>query len=664
MEGDQALKPISPFVFLSEEIIFTILDCLDEDPQTKKSFSLVCKSFHSIESHHRKSLKPLYIELISRILNRYPQIHHVDFTYCPRAEDEVLVSISSAYRSTLRSINLSRSRFFTHVGLSSLAGKCWGLVELDLSNATELTDAQAAAIAEAKNLEKLWMARCKLVSDMGVGCIAVGCKKLRLICLKWCVRVTDLGVGLIARKCKDIQSLDLSYLLITEKCLAPILQLQQLKELILVECPGIDDEGIRTLKEGCKSLEVLNISKCHNISNVGLFSLINGAERLSHLSLAYGSAVTADFAKCLYKLSGLKSIKLDGCLVTFSTMKAIGDWCVSLKELSLCKCSGVTDEGISYIAQRLVLLQKLDITCCQKITYASIDSITKSCTTLTSLRMEACSMVPEEAIVLIGQRCQSLEEMDITDNNINDAGLESILRCSELVSLKLGVCLNITDCRLSSVGVYCQKLKELDLYRCMAITDVGITAIANGCPALEMINMAYCDQVTDCSLICLSQCLQLKALEIRGCPCVSSVGLSAIATNCKQLTVLDIKKCCNIDDTGMVSLARCSQYLKQINLSYCPVTDVGLLALASISRMQNMTILHVTGLTSNGILAALLAFRGLMKVKLHISFKSLIPRSVFSVMEHRGCTFHWRNKAFQVETDPKGWLLHLPRHEG
>ena len=81
------------------------------------------------------------------------------------------------------------------------------------------------------------------------------------------------------------------------------------------------------------------------------------------------------------------------------------------------------------------------------------------------------------------------------------------------------------------------------LCRSMAISDVGIAAIGDGCPALEMINIAYNDKITDNSLISLSKCLMLKALEIRGCPSVSSIGLSAIAVGCKQLTVLDIKKC-------------------------------------------------------------------------------------------------------------------------
>ncbi|CAI9780056.1 unnamed protein product [Fraxinus pennsylvanica] len=59
------------------------------------------------------------------------------------------------------------------MGLLSLASKGWGLVELDLSNVMELTNAGEAAIAEVENLEKLLMARCKLVSDIGIGCIAV-----------------------------------------------------------------------------------------------------------------------------------------------------------------------------------------------------------------------------------------------------------------------------------------------------------------------------------------------------------------------------------------------------------------------------------------------------------------------------------------------------------
>ena len=89
--------------------------------------------------------------------------------------------------------------------------------------------------------------------------------------------------------------------------------------------------------------------------------------------------------------------------------------------------------------------------------------------------------------------------------------------------------------------------------------------------------------------------------------------------------------------------------LLQINLSYCSVTDVGLLALARISWLQNMTILHLSGLSPNGLAAALLACGGLKKVKLHTSFKALLHPSLLEHMESRGCVFQWRDKPFQPQ---------------
>lgn len=45
------------------------------------------------------------------------------------------------------------------------------------------------------------------------------------------------------------------------------------------------------------------------------------------------------------------------------------------------------------------------------------------------------------------------------------AGLKSISICSKLSSLKLGICLNISDEGVAHVGLGCPKLTELDLYR-------------------------------------------------------------------------------------------------------------------------------------------------------------------------------------------------------
>lgn len=653
----------SRFDLLSEEIVFIVLDFLNDNPVDKKSFSLVCRSFYDIESRHRKLLKPLRSELLMKVLLRYPYVSNLDLSLCPRVTDASLNVVSSYCKEMLRSINLSRSRFFSHVGLSNLVLNCGNLVEIDLSNATELKDLAAAAIAEAKNLERLWLVRCKSITDIGIGCIAVGCRKLKFLSLKWCLGVGDLGVGLIAVKCQDLRSLDLSYLPITNKCLSQILELQHLEDLVLEGCFGIDDDSLAALKQGCKSLETLDMSSCQKVSHVGLSSLTSATASLRQLILSYGSRVDLALADSLQKLSMLQSIKLDGCKVTCSGLKAIGNWCVSLSELSLSKCLGVTDEGLSSLVTKHKDLRKLDITCCRKITHASVAHITNSCSSLVSLKMESCALILAEAFVLIGQRCQFLEELDVTDNEIDDEGLKAISRCSQLKSLKLGICLNISDEGLVHIGIGCSKLNELDLYRSDGIGDSSISAIATGCPGLEMINIAYCKSITDRSLMSLSNCSKLNTLESRGCPLITSVGLEAVSTGCKQLSKLDIKKCHNIDDAGMISLAHFSQNLKQINLSYTSVTDVGLLSLASISCLQSMTVLHLRGLTPRGVAAALLACGGLTKVKLQASFKSSLPKVLCKHLEARGCSFQWRDKVFQVELDPKCWKLHLDEME-
>ncbi|KAL2317408.1 hypothetical protein Fmac_031284 [Flemingia macrophylla] len=637
------------FDHLARELICIILDHLlrDDDPFAAKSFSQVCKSFHALESTRRLKLKPRRLEYLGRILKRYRWISQLDLTLCPCVDDATLERLSLAWSSSLRRVDLSRTRLFSHVGVSSLALNCTCLVEIDLSNRADLTDLAAKAIANAVNLERLSLGRCKSITDLGIACVAVGCSRLRHVGLRWCIRITDFGAALIAIKCKQIRSFDLSYLPITEKCLHHILQLEHLEDLVLEHCIGIEDQGLATLQASCKSIKMLNLSKCQNISHIGIASLSKGAQNLEKLILSRSLVVTADLAKCLQSFPKLQLVKLDGCLGTMSGLKGIGNLCASLKELNLSKCAGVTDENLSFLVQTHKDLEKIDITCCGRITHASISSITNSCLRLTSLRMESCSMVSREGFLFIGQ-CQLLEELDVTDTEIDDQGLLSISRCTKLSNLKLGICLMITDIGLKHIASSCSELKHLDLYRSSRITDEGIVAISLGCPLLEVVNIAYNSNITDTSLVSLSKSQKLRTLEIRGCTRISPEGFSNIAARCKHLETLDIKSCYKINDTGMIQLAQYSQNLKQIKLSYCSVTDLGLIALASISCLQNLSIFHVEGLTSNGLVAFLLASQSLIKVKLHACFESLIPHQIKKYMEARGCVLLWRDKTLEA----------------
>uniref|UniRef100_A0A0D3HQI1 F-box/LRR-repeat protein 15-like leucin rich repeat domain-containing protein n=1 Tax=Oryza barthii TaxID=65489 RepID=A0A0D3HQI1_9ORYZ len=636
---------------LADELLFLILDrAAAHDPRALKSFSLVSRACHAAESRHRRVLRPFRPDLLPAALARYPAISHLDLSLCPRLPDAALAALPVA--PFVSAVDLSRSRGFGAAGLAALVAACPNLTDLDLSNGLDLGDAAAAEVAKARRLQRLSLSRCKRITDMGLGCIAVGCPDLRELSLKWCIGVTHLGLDLLALKCNKLNILDLSYTMIVKKCFPAIMKLQNLQVLLLVGCNGIDDDALTSLDQECsKSLQVLDMSNSYNVTHVGVLSIVKAMPNLLELNLSYCSPVTPSMSSSFEMIHKLQTLKLDGCQFMDDGLKSIGKSCVSLRELSLSKCSGVTDTDLSFVVPRLKNLLKLDVTCCRKITDVSLAAITTSCPSLISLRMESCSLVSSKGLQLIGRRCTHLEELDLTDTDLDDEGLKALSGCSKLSSLKIGICLRITDEGLRHVSKSCPDLRDIDLYRSGAISDEGVTHIAQGCPMLESINMSYCTKLTDCSLRSLSKCIKLNTLEIRGCPMVSSAGLSEIATGCRLLSKLDIKKCFEINDMGMIFLSQFSHNLRQINLSYCSVTDIGLISLSSICGLQNMTIVHLAGVTPNGLIAALMVC-GLRKVKLHEAFKSMVPSHMLKVVEARGCLFQWINKPYQVAVEP------------
>ncbi|KAK9093519.1 hypothetical protein Syun_028430 [Stephania yunnanensis] len=168
--------------------------------------------------------------------------------------------------------------------------------------------------------------------------------------------------------------------------------------------------------------DTLNLTNCEYVSLRGLPFLTSGAACLSYLNLTNGSGVTEALASSLLNLPNLQSIKLNGNVVDHSGLEAIGNCCILLRKLSLNKCRGVTDEGLSFLATKLKELRKLNISRRRKITEISVDNVTRSCTFLTSLKMKSCYLISKEAFTLIGERCQHLKKLDLTDTEVDDAG--------------------------------------------------------------------------------------------------------------------------------------------------------------------------------------------------------------------------------------------------
>ncbi|XP_043709420.1 F-box/LRR-repeat protein 3 isoform X2 [Telopea speciosissima] len=584
---------------LTEDLLLRILDMLVDDSH-RKSLRLVCKEFLRLESLNRRSLRVLRHDSLPRLLRRYQFLDLLDLSVCPCIDDAtmtLLFGIPNPYSCLARWIKtlvLSRACALRSGGLEVVVKSLPCLQEIDLSYCRGFGDREASALSYAQGLKVLKLVKCLGITDFGLAKIVVGCVRLESLNLKWCLKITDLGIELLSKKCTALRILDLSYLKVTNKSLHSISSLWRLEVLHMVGCSSVDDNGLHFLSNGNPSLLSIDVSRCDNVSSRGLLSVIRGHKGLHQITAGYSfSELSKPLVYKLGELKNLKSIRVYAARVSDWSLGIIGNNCKQLVEIGLSKCTGM---GLG--------------------------------------RLGSC--------------CLLLEELDLTDcMGVNDAGLEQLSGCLELLCLKLGLCTNISDKGLIHIGYKCTKLLELDLYRCKGIGDYGLAAIANGCRKLKKLNLCYCVEISDEGLKYISTLEELLDLEIRRLVKITSLGLTAIAVGCKSLAELDMKRCYSICDAGLWSLAHYSPNIRQINLSYCRISDVALcMAMGNMKCLQDAKLVHLTLVSVEGFELALRASCvRLKKLKLLSTLKFLLSAELLQMLQARGCKIRWMEKA-------------------
>lgn len=641
--------PDSILAVLPVDLLVQILDRL-LDSGDRKSFRLVSRGFLRAEALHRRALRVLRRESLPSLLCRYSALESLDLSPCPALDDATLATAlhTAGGLRTLKTVCLARATGIGWRGLEALVAACPRLEMVDLSHCVGVGDREAAALAATGWLREVRLDKCLGITDVGLAKLAVGCPGIERLGIKWCMEISDLGIDLLSKKCRDLKVLDISYLKVTNFCLQSISCLGKLEDLIMVGCSQISDEGLRFLKNGSNSLRSIDVSRCSNVSTLGLVSVIEGHKCLQKINAGdcFPELVPLFLSRLSVIRGTLKVLKVEGFHVSATSLRIIGTHCKNLEEIGLGKCRGVTDECISELVTCCPDLRTVDLTCCHQVTDNALIAIADHCKRLECLLLESCSQITEKGLDWIGTCCSDLKEVDLTDCPINDTALKCLSRCSELRTLKLGLCPNISVKGLLHVGSNCRKLLELDLYRCTGVTDGGLAAIAAGCKNLKKLNVCYCTQLTDEGLKHLSCLKELLDLEMRRLVNVTSAGIAAIAFGCRSLVELDIKRCYSVDDAGLWALAQYSNNLRQINISYCPVTGVGLCKLLGTLRcLQDAKLVHLTRVSVEGYEIALRAsWDRLKKLKLLSGLRHFLSPGLLKMLKARGCRIRWVDK--------------------
>ncbi|XP_040521685.1 dynein regulatory complex subunit 6 isoform X2 [Gallus gallus] len=387
------------------------------------------------------------------------------------------------------------------------------------------------------------------------------------------------------------------------KCIS---ECRNLQDLNLSECQGLNDESMRLIAEGCRSLLYLNLSYT-NITNGTLQLLSRNFPNLQYLSLAHCRKFTDKGLQYLGTGTGchkLIYLDLSGCIqISVDGFRNIANGCSGIQDLLINEMPTLTDRCIQALVQK-----------CRQITsVVFLDSPHLSDTTfkalteckLVKVRIEGNNQITDLSFKMMSKCCQYIRHIHFAGcPKITDVGLKMISKLKNILVLNVADCLRISDRGIRPFvrGSSGAKLRELNLANCIHVTDASVKEIAERCHQLTYLNLHHCENVTDAGIEALGNMLSVISIDLSG-TCISDKGLRALAHHgkIKQLSLLECK---NISDTGLQVFCKGTKHLEYCHVSCCPqLTDEAVKALAfHCHRLTSVSIAGCPKMTDTCIL--------------------------------------------------------------
>ncbi|XP_071732396.1 F-box/LRR-repeat protein 12-like [Rutidosis leptorrhynchoides] len=266
-----------------------------------------------------------------------------------------------------------------HSKLEKLTLGCYGCPHLTYSCLTPL-------LKYGSTLRSLNLDHCNSIRETQLKLIASACPLLSVISLT-ITSITDGGLQVLSKSCK------------------------YLNEVNLFGCYNITDNGIYFLIQNCHQLRALIISQCGLIHGVGF--------RECSPTLACLEAFNCDLdSKAVSRIvsgGGLEYLNLGTYGSRGSTvLEPIGlGFASKLKCLNIARCSLVDDDVIIKISRGCPLLQEWNLTGCNMIWIPGWKSIGKYCQNLETLHVGYCI---GRGLLYVGAGCKRLSVIVIEEN--------------------------------------------------------------------------------------------------------------------------------------------------------------------------------------------------------------------------------------------------------
>jgi F-box/leucine-rich repeat protein 7 len=173
--------------------------------------------------------------------------------------------------ANLKRITLSYCKHIQDRSMAHLAAHTSArLQHLDLTRCTSISDAgfHAWSAHAFPQLHTLILADCTYLSDAAIVGLVAACRALRVLDLSFCCALSDAATEVLALGLPRLRRLDLAFCgsAVSDHSLRCIgLHLLELRYLGVRGCVRVTGQGVEGVVEGCRDLEVFDVSQCKNL---------------------------------------------------------------------------------------------------------------------------------------------------------------------------------------------------------------------------------------------------------------------------------------------------------------------------------------------------------------------------------------------------------------
>ncbi|KAJ0261801.1 F-box protein [Hirschfeldia incana] len=241
--------------------------------------------------------------------------------------------------------------------------------------------------------------------------------------------------------------------------------------------------GLLGLAEHCTDLQELELHKCNDniLRGIAAFESLRVLRLVGSVDGLYTSSVS-DIGLTILAQGCKKLVKLElsGCEGSFDGIKAIGQCCEVLEELTVCD-HRMDDGGWIAALEYFGCLKRLRVLSCGKLDPSPGGAeeemmMLGSCPGLESLQIERCCLSDKEGMRALFKVCDGVKEVCIRDCwGLDDDSFSLAKAFRKVRFLSLEGCSVLTTGGLESVILHWEELESMRVVSCKSIKDSEIS---------------------------------------------------------------------------------------------------------------------------------------------------------------------------------------------